>query len=74
MSLLEKAKAHKTKKAHAQVNNEDIELAFAWLHDEVNTVQIGAAYSGTAGSSMVYKMAIALKAAYKKGLLKIVNL
>ena len=73
MSLLEKAKAHKTKKPHAKVSDEDIELAFAWLRSEVNTVQIAAAYGSKNGSTMIYKMAVALKFAYEKGLIEIIE-
>ena len=73
MSLLEKAKQYKKSRGTRGITDEDIELAFAWLNDEVNTVQVGAAYDSKAGSALMYKMGLALKAAYKKGKIKIIN-
>jgi len=72
MSLLEKAKSFKGK-SYFKANYDDIELAFAWLKNEVSGPQIAAAYNMKQGSSMTYKMAIALKTAFQQGLIKIVD-
>ena len=71
MSLLEKAQNHKSSKSLKYITNEDIELAVAWLNDEINGVQIAAAYGAKSGSALTYRMASALKRAYKEGLLVI---
>ena len=70
MSLLEKAKSFHSRR-HPKSSHEDIELAFAWLKDEVNGPQLAAAYGVKSGSAMVYKMATALKLAYQQGLIQI---
>ena len=73
MSLLEKANAHKSKKKHIGSRDEEIELAFAWLRNEVNGVQVSVAYGVKNGSAVTYRIATALKSAYEKGLIKIIE-
>jgi len=72
-TLLQKAKEVKThKKGRLVVGNEEIELAFAWLRDEVDLRQMSAVLgvSYTGGSSL-YRVSVFLKEAYKQGKLKI---
>ena len=72
MSLLEKAKAVKKRSVYKGITTEDFELAFAWLRNEITGPQIAVAYDmKTAGSSMVYRMAIVLKEAYRQRLITI---
>ena len=72
MTLLKKAKEFKSKQI-VKVHDEDIELALAWLKNEVNSTQISVAYDRKPGSAMMYRVAVALKAAYQKGSIKITN-
>jgi len=72
-TLLQKAKKVKQKiNKPLIVNSEEIELAFAWLKDEIGLRQmsavLGISYSG---GSCLYRISIILKEAYKKGILKI---
>lgn len=72
MTLLNKAKEFKSK-IITKITDEDIELALAWLKNEVNTTQISVAYDRKPGSAMMYRVASSLKGAYQKGIIKIVD-
>lgn len=77
MSLLDKAQATKRKPSQRPINQEDFELAFAWLRDQVSASQVATAYemktksSGT--SPAIYRMGLILKEAYRKGFITIVE-
>jgi len=72
MSLLEEAMSYDPQK-RSKASKEDIELAFAWLRNEVRNVQVAAAYGVTAkqGGAILYKIANALKSAYQRGMIDI---
>lgn len=72
MTLLNKAKGFKSK-IITKVTDEDIELALAWLKDEINSVQVSVAYDRKPSSAMMYRIASSLKAAYQKGIIKIIG-
>jgi hypothetical protein len=72
MTLLNKAKGFKSK-IITKVTDEDIELALAWLRNEINSIQVFIAYDRKPGSAMMYRIASSLKAAYQKGSIKITN-
>ena len=77
MTLLDEAKKLKTTK-RIDVSDEKIELALAWLKDEIGISAIcrvckpnkGVNYSG----NMLYSIAVWLREAYRKGLIKIKKL
>lgn len=69
-SLLDKALSSTTKR-QSKVSMEDVELAIAYVMGKVNTVQISKAYGNTSKTTCVYRMAVALKRAYKEGLLAV---
>jgi hypothetical protein len=73
MSLLDDAKAHSTKKRPTvPITNERVELALAWLTDEVSITQLAHALDGNRPASNAYvSIAIALREAYRKGRLTI---
>jgi len=60
-TLLEKAKGLKTKRL-SKVSDEEIELALAWVNDEVSFTQVMAVVQKKSGSAAYGKLAIALKA------------
>lgn len=67
MSLLEKAKAIKT--SSRRTTEEEIDLAFAWLRDEVSSIQVAKAYGKK--SVCLYRTAKAIKEAFNQGKIKI---
>lgn len=68
MSLLEKAKEVRTKKS-VPATEEEIELALAWVREEVTLYQIAQAYGKTSGTGNVYiRLAIALREYVKRNL------
>ena len=72
-TLLQKAQKIGSKKnIPKETTDEHLELAFAWLKDEIGLRQISAVIgvSYTGGSSL-YRIAVYLKEAYKRGLIKI---
>lgn len=73
MTLIEKAQSFPaTRKQHISKFpiDEEIELALVWLDDKISSGQINAAYGNSKNAAhYLYRMAIALKAAYKKGLI-----
>ena len=71
-TLLEKAKKVKYKKRRGAATNEEIELALAWIKDEVITRQVAEAMGQNAVSGRVlYRLSICLKRAYEQGKLKV---
>ncbi len=68
-TLLQKAKklGGKTKENHSE---EEIQLVVAWLGGEVTTRQVALAKGKTTGN-ILYFIAIALREAYKKGIIQI---
>lgn len=59
-TLLEKAKKLKGKKI-LNVSKQDIELALAWVNDEVSLAQVMSVYE-LRGSAVYSKLAISIKA------------
>ena len=72
-TLLEKAKNVPARKRKSRPTDEEIELALAWLKDEITTSQVNFAYSesGKKNTTYLYNITMALKEAYIKGKLKI---
>lgn len=65
-TLLEKALLISQHKARTiKVNNEQIELAFAWLSNKINLKQACKVLK-TSSTGTVYTMALALREAYKQ--------
>jgi hypothetical protein len=72
MTLLEKAKKfRRTKRWETDISDEKIELALAWLKDEVSTSQVSYTIRGYATGSIVYQLAIWLRHARRQGRLEI---
>jgi len=69
MSLLEKAKKVGVKIKRNR-SPQDIELALAWLKDEVMTVQVQEVL-GCSGGTALYYLSKTLKQAFKEGWIKI---
>lgn len=75
--LLKKAKAyHKTTTRKTRpINDDDIELAIAWITDEIETQDVRKAYEGfynkaaLGGSMVLYRLALSLREAARRGLL-----
>lgn len=74
-TLLEKAKAKKLSmpKGKIRTTDEHIELAFAWLKDEVRLKQISEVCGKKNNGNILYSIAVWLREAYRQGKLKIVN-
>lgn len=74
LTLLDRAKAHSPKPGRPSKTTtpEELDLAYAWLRDEVSNVQIAAAYGIENGQAPLYRLANAIRAAYRAGNLKIV--
>lgn len=70
-TLLEKAKQINYKQK-AEVSPEEIELAMAWIRNEVTLTQCGAAL-GTRASSTASRLAIIIRQAYREGVIKIME-
>ena len=67
MRLIDKAKATKVRKGNAKdITSEDVELAIAWVRDEVTYSQVCSAYDLKKGSASVYsKLARSLKEGFR---------
>ena len=66
-------KALKVKKGHHRTlkyNSEEVELALAWLEDEITFTQVTIVINKT-GSNLYNFLAQALRKAYQKGKLKV---
>lgn len=61
-TLLDKAKARKSNYKFSLASNEDIELALAWVRDEISLTQVCVAYDSKPGTSIYSRLAISLKA------------
>ena len=68
-TLLEKAISQRNSK-RVKANQEDIDLALAWLQDKVITFQVAKAY-GVNGGNVYSRLAVALKSAFNKGQVKV---
>jgi hypothetical protein len=68
MSLLDRAKAHPVQ-VRTEIDPEQIEVALAWIRDEITISQAGHVLSAAKepGSQTYVTLAIALRAAYRKG-------
>ena len=61
---------HLTAGARDNITNEEIEVALAWLRDEVQATQMNI-YLGTGPTgNYLYWMAIRLREAYRRGMIK----
>jgi hypothetical protein len=67
-SLLDKAKETKTRK-RSDATEEEIELALAWLADEVSIGQLNKALDKAAGAGAYSWLASTLREAYRNGIL-----
>lgn len=73
-TLLQKAKEIEPKKTKYNIKDEHIELAFAWLNDEVTNKQINFILGKkSSGGNALYAVAVWLREAYRQGKLKIKN-
>jgi len=74
-TLLEKAKDIDSYKSNTTpVTDEEIELAFAWLKGEVTLKQVSLALGeNTEAGSARYSMVRFIRAAYQKGMLKLMD-
>ena len=73
-TLLEKAKAVKMGRRDTIITDEHVELALAWIRDEVNLSQINVALKKSRQSgNVLYKMATSLREAHRQGKIKIIS-
>ncbi len=73
MNLLEKAKTIDKKRPQVIITDEHIELALAYIRDEVSIASVGEAMGYRQGAQSAYTtLARSLKAAYEKGKLSTV--
>lgn len=69
MSLLDEAKAYKTK-VSCKMGQEAIELALAWIKNEVSLSQVTSVINVKSSTSSYMYLARALREAYRQNLLK----
>lgn len=70
LSLLERAKALPVRKnRNNRITSDEIELAVAWLQDEVSLSNAAIAMNTTHGSA-INRIALALREAYQQGFFK----
>ena len=73
-SLLEKAKSVPTKnRVRSALSDEEIELAIAWLNDEVTLTQAATAMGYKSGGAWVARVALLLREAFRTGIIKVVS-
>lgn len=73
MTLLEQAKTIKRRSQKYEFNDETLELALAWVHDEISSKQAAAALLGKYKSANhLYPMALILQEAVRKKKIKII--
>lgn len=73
-TLLQKARnVPGQKRGLKEINNETIDLALAWLSDEISASQIARVCSIMSGSNVYNFVARNVKAAFLTGRLKIIN-
>ena len=71
-SLLEKAlTAKRPDKRLERITPEEIELALAWLQDEVTLTQVAYALGMKGPGNAVSRMAVIIREAYRAGLIKV---
>ena len=73
-TLLQKAKKSGINKriGRLEITNEQIELAIAWVKDEVSTRQVSFAIGeNQIGGRVLYRLAVWLKEAHSRGKLKL---
>ena len=68
--LLDKAKSLGRKPKEHNVSSDEIEIALAWVRDEITMAQISRALN-TSYPAAAAKMANCLKTAYRAGILKL---
>jgi hypothetical protein len=73
LSLLEQAKAVNIQlgRKPREFNHDEIELALGWLSDEVTISQVSSVLGSKSHGAALYRMAVALREAYRAGILKI---
>ncbi|MHC1728032.1 MAG: hypothetical protein AB9866_18860 [Syntrophobacteraceae bacterium] len=71
MTLLEKAKKQKCCFKKITATDEEIELAIAWIKGEVTFSQVKSVLDFSQSMSAYIRMAIALRTAYQKNIIKI---
>jgi hypothetical protein len=73
MTLLEKAKSIVSKKTRRNdISDEQIELALAWLKEDITSTQFTLAMGAKKASmNNLYRVALILREAYYKGFIKI---
>ena len=74
-TLLEKAKKISTKRGITN-SKEDLEIALAWLKDEVTLGQVARVYGyentkGSSGGRILYRFAVCFRELYRQGKMKI---
>lgn len=72
-TLLEQAKEIKIRtRTYKKIEDEEIELALAWMKDEITIKQLnGVSLKLKSSGNALYRVAIVLKEAYRKGKLVI---
>lgn len=74
MSLLEEAKKIKIKPRNREINIDQIELAIAWLKDEITISQVSKVLGGRHGNAAYHYLAIGLRQAFKdKKIMEAIN-
>jgi hypothetical protein len=73
MTLLEQAKSIERRKQKYEFNDETLELALAWLHDDVTSKQVAVTLLGNYKSfNHLYPLALILQEAVRKKKIKII--
>ena len=71
-TLLERARAHSPRRNPKKpVQPQEIDLALAWLQDEIHLGQVSAAYGGEGTANTLYRIAVCLREAHRKGQLQV---
>lgn len=69
-TLLEKAKEVKLRyRTRTDYSKEEIELAIAWMKDEIRVGQVGKVL-GKGSTAIGYRLAMLIRAAYRQGKIK----
>lgn len=69
-TLLDKAR-NSGKRKKSEVTAEELELAISWLQEEVTTAQVAIAYNLTQQSNCLYRIALALRIAYRNKMISV---
>lgn len=71
-TLLQQAKEIKVLKRRVRVSDEHIELAIAWMKDEIGLGQINIVMGQKiSGGNVLYNISVWLREAYRKGIIKV---